>query len=129
MSSRLEVDFAGVKFKNPVILASGTCGFGKEFNEYFDIQKLGGISSKGLTLNSRAGNDGIRIWETQAGIINSVGLENPGVRAFVEKENPRMNSLDLVNIVNLGGHSMDDYIEAIEILNEHKLDILELNIS
>lgn len=129
MSSRLEVDFAGVKFKNPVILASGTCGFGKEFNEYFDIQKLGGISSKGLTLNSRAGNDGIRIWETQGGIINSVGLENPGVRAFVEKENPRMNSLDLVNIVNLGGHSMDDYIEAIEILNEHKLDILELNIS
>ncbi len=129
MSSRLEVDFAGVKFKNPVILASGTCGFGKEFNEYFDIQKLGGISSKGLTLNYRAGNDGIRIWETQAGIINSVGLENPGVRAFVEKENPRMNSLDLVNIVNLGGHSMDDYIEAIEILNEHKLDILELNIS
>lgn len=129
MSSRLEVDFAGVKFKNPVILASGTCGFGKEFNEYFDIQKLGGISSKGLTLNYRAGNDGIRIWETQAGIINSVGLENPGVRAFVEKENPRMNSLDLVNIVNLGGHSMDDYIQAIEILNEHKLDILELNIS
>ena len=129
MSSRLEVDFAGVKFKNPIILASGTCGFGKEFNEYFDIQKLGGISSKGLTLNYRAGNDGIRIWETQAGIINSVGLENPGVRAFVGKENPRMNSLDLVNIVNLGGHSMDDYIEAIEILNEHKLDILELNIS
>ena len=129
MSSRLEVDFAGVKFKNPIILASGTCGFGKEFNEYFDIQKLGGISSKRLTLNYRAGNDGIRIWETQAGIINSVGLENPGVRAFVEKENPRMNSLDLVNIVNLGGHSMDDYIEAIEILNEHKLDILELNIS
>lgn len=129
MSSRLEVDFAGVKFKNPVVLASGTCGFGKEFNEYFDIQKLGGISSKGLTLNYRAGNDGIRIWETQGGIINSVGLENPGVRAFVEKENPRMNSLDLVNIVNLGGHSMDDYIEAIEILNEHKLDILELNIS
>lgn len=129
MSSRLEVDFAGVKFKNPVILASGTCGFGKEFNEYFDIQKLGGISSKGLTLNYRAGNDGIRIWETQAGIINSVGLENPGVRAFVERENPRMNSLDLVNIVNLGGHSMDDYIQAIEILNEHKLDILELNIS
>ena len=129
MSSRLEVDFAGVKFKNPIILASGTCGFGKEFNEYFDIQKLEGISSKGLTLNYRAGNDGIRIWETQAGIINSVGLENPGVRAFVEKENPRMNSLDLVNIVNLGGHSMDDYIEAIEILNEHKLDILELNIS
>lgn len=129
MSRRLEVEFANVKFKNPLVLASGTCGFGKEFNEYFDIQKLGGISSKGLTLNYRAGNDGIRIWETEAGIMNSVGLENPGLRAFLENENERMNKLDLVNIVNLGGHSLEDYIEAVEILNEHKIDILELNIS
>lgn len=129
MSRRLEVEFANVKFKNPLVLASGTCGFGKEFNEYFDIQKLGGISSKGLTLNYRAGNDGIRIWETESGIMNSVGLENPGLRAFLENENERMNKLDLVNIVNLGGHSLEDYIEAVEILNEHKIDILELNIS
>lgn len=129
MSRRLEVEFANVKFKNPLVLASGTCGFGKEFNEYFDIQKLGGISSKGLTLNYRAGNDGIRIWETESGIMNSVGLENPGLRAFLENENERMNKLDLVNIVNLGGHSLEDYIAAVEILNEHKIDILELNIS
>ena len=129
MSSRLKTDFAGISFKNPIVLASGTCGFGKEINEYFDIQRLGGISSKGLTLNYRAGNDGIRIWETPAGIMNSVGLENPGVRAFLENENPRMNKLDLVNIVNLGGHSVEDYIEAVELINEHDIDILELNIS
>lgn len=129
MSKRLETNFAGVTFKNPVALASGTCGFGKEMNEYFDIQKLGGLCSKGLTLNPRGGNDGIRIWETPSGIINSVGLENPGVKHFIEKDLDRMNKLDLVNIVNLGGHSMDDYLQAIELLNEHELDILELNIS
>lgn len=129
MSKRLETVFAGVTFKNPVALASGTCGFGKEFNEYFDIQKLGGLCSKGLTLHARSGNDGIRVWETPSGIMNSVGLENPGVQHFIECDLDRMNSLDLVNIVNLGGHSMEDYLQAVEILNDYKLDILELNIS
>ena len=129
MSKRLETVFAGVTFKNPVALASGTCGFGKEFNEYFDIQKLGGLCSKGLTLHARGGNDGIRIWETPSGIMNSVGLENPGVQHFIDYDLERMNKLDLVNIVNLGGHSMDDYLEAVKILNDHPLDLLELNIS
>lgn len=129
MSNRLTTDFAGVTFKNPVALASGTCGFGKEMNEYFDIQKLGGLCSKGLTLNPRGGNDGIRIWETPSGIMNSVGLENPGVNYFVENDLERMNRLDLVNIVNLGGHSMDDYLTGVEILNGYNLDLLELNIS
>ncbi len=129
MSKRLETEYAGVPFKNPVVLASGTCGFGKEFNEYFDIQRLGGLCSKGLTLNPRGGNDGIRIWETPSGIMNSVGLENPGVRHFMECDCDRMNRLDLVNIVNLGGHSMEDYLEAVELLNGCELDLLELNIS
>lgn len=129
MSKRLETVFAGVTFKNPVALASGTCGFGKEFNEYFDIQKLGGLCSKGLTLHARGGNDGIRIWETPSGIMNSVGLENPGVQHFIDYDLERMNKLDLVKIVNLGGHSMEDYLEAVKILNDHPLDLLELNIS
>lgn len=129
MSKRLETVFAGVTFKNPVALASGTCGFGKEFNEYFDIQKLGGLCSKGLTLHARGGNDGIRIWETPSGIMNSVGLENPGVQHFIDCDLDRMNKLDLVNIVNLGGHSMEDYLEAVKLLNDHPLDLLELNIS
>ncbi|MDR1649457.1 MAG: dihydroorotate dehydrogenase [Synergistaceae bacterium] len=125
----LKTDFAGVSFKNPVVLASGTCGFGREYNEIFDIQRLGGISSKGLTLNPRTGNEGIRVWETASGVMNSVGLENPGVRGFIEKEFGWLNGLNLVNIVNLGGHSMDDYIEGVELLNGVGLDILELNIS
>lgn len=129
MSKRLETEFAGVMFKNPVALASGTCGFGRELNEYFDIQKLGGLCSKGLTLNPRGGNDGIRIWETPSGIINSVGLENPGVKNFVAHDLERMQALDLVNIVNLGGHSMDDYLQAVDYLNNYQIDLLELNIS
>lgn len=129
MNHSLKTHFAGINFKNPVVLASGTCGFGREYHELFDLQKLGGISSKGLTLNPRSGNDGIRVWETPSGIMNSVGLENPGVKDFIEQELDWINSLDLVNIVNLGGHSIDDYIQGVELLNEVNIDILELNIS
>lgn len=129
VTNRLTTEFAGVTFKNPVVLASGTCGFGREYQEVFDLQKLGGISSKGLTLHPRPGNTGIRIWETEAGIMNSVGLENPGVSYFIEKDLPWINDLDLVNIVNLGGHSMEDYVQGVEMLNRHPLDLLELNIS
>ena len=127
--SRLTTEFAGVTFKNPVVMASGTFGFGREYNELCPIEKLGGISSKGLTLHARGGNEGIRIWETPSGIMNSVGLENPGVEGFIQKDLDWVNSLDLVNLVNVGGHSMEDYIEAVERLNREQLDILELNIS
>ena len=127
--SRSKVNFAGIEFKNPVVLASGTCGFGKELNEYFNIEKLGGICSKGLTLNYRAGNNGMRIFETASGIMNSVGLENPGVKSFIETEISRLNNLNLVNIVNVGGHSMDDYLQAVSLLNDVDIDMLELNIS
>lgn len=127
--SRLTTEFAGVTFKNPVVMASGTFGSGREYNELFPIEKLGGISSKGLTLHARGGNEGVRIWETPSGIMNSVGLENPGVEGFIQKDLDWVNSLDLVNLVNVGGHSMEDYIEAVERLNREQLDILELNIS
>lgn len=129
MSKRLETVFAGVTFKNPVALASGTCGFGKEFNEYFDIQKLGGLCSKGLTFHPCPGNDGIRVWETPSGVMNSVGMENPGIQHFIDCDLERMNALDLVNIVNMGGHSEEEYLEGIALLNDHPLDLLELNIS
>lgn len=127
--NRLTTEFAGVTFKNPVVLASGTCGFGREYNEIFDLQKLGGISSKGLTLHARSGNEGIRIWETPSGTMNSVGLENPGVQGFIDADLDWINSLDLVNIANLGGHSIEDYVEGARLLNACKIDILELNIS
>ena len=127
--TKLNVNYSGVDFKNPVVLASGTCGFGTVLDDIFDIEKLGGLSSKGLTLNKRSGNEGIRIWETSSGIMNSVGLENPGIDGFISEYLSFINSKDLVNIVNLSGHSFDDYFQGIEKLNDHKLDIIELNIS
>jgi dihydroorotate dehydrogenase (NAD+) catalytic subunit len=129
MKTSLEINFAGLPFKNPLVLASGTCGFGGEYREIFDLSRLGGVCSKGLTLNARPGNSGIRIWETSAGIMNSVGLENPGVRDFISRELPLMKSLGVIVIVNLGGHSIDDYLEGAELLNAADFDILELNIS
>lgn len=127
--NRLKINFSGVEFKNPIVLASGTCGFGERLDQFFDIEKLGGLSSKGLTLNPRAGNDGIRIWETPAGIMNSVGLENPGIEGFIKKYLDFINSKDTVNIINLSGHSFEDYILGVEILNKESLDFIELNIS
>lgn len=128
-AARPAVSFAGVAMKNPVVLASGTCGFGRELGGYFDISRLGGIASKGLTLNPRSGNEGIRVWETPSGLMNSIGLENPGVRGFLEEELDWINGHDVANIVNLGGHSIEDYIEGVSLLNDAKLDLLELNIS
>ena len=127
--SRLHTEFAGVAFKNPVVLASGTCGFGRELAECFDIEKLGGLSSKGLIIHPHGGNDGIRIWETPSGIMNSVGLENPGIEAFIEQDLDWINEKEVVNIVNMGGHSKEDYFRGAERLNDVNLDILELNIS
>ncbi|MDR1732659.1 MAG: dihydroorotate dehydrogenase [Synergistaceae bacterium] len=125
----LSVDFAGIKMKNPVVLASGTCGFGRELAERFDVEKLGGLASKGLTLKARDGNSGVRIWETPSGIMNSIGLENPGVKGFIEKELDWFGSLNTARIVNLGGHCLDDYLEGVSLLNDLDFDILELNIS
>jgi dihydroorotate dehydrogenase (NAD+) catalytic subunit len=125
----LETTAAGIRFKNPLIFASGICGFGREYAEIFDLGKLGGICSKGLTLRPRTGNKGVRIWETSSGVMNSVGLENPGVEAFIRDELPFMRSLGTAIIVNLSGHTIDDYLEGTELLNHASFDMLELNIS
>lgn len=127
--SRLNVNYSGIDFKNPIVLASGTCGFGKILDNEFGIEKLGGISSKGITLNARGGNTGIRIWETNSGLMNSVGLQNPGVDGFIEKYLDFIDSKDLVNIVNLSGHSVDDYLQGIDKLNKQNVDVIEVNIS
>ena len=119
--SRLKTEFAGAAFKNPVVLASGTCGFGRELAESFDIEKLGGLSSKGMMIHPHGGNDGIRIWETPSGIMNSVGLENPGIESFIEKDLDWINEKNVVNIVNLGGHSKEDYYRGVERLTEYLL--------
>lgn len=125
----LKVNICGIEFNNPVIAASGTFGFGKEFAEYIDINKLGGISSKGLTLHKNLGNKGIRIYETAAGIMNSIGLQNPGIEYFIEKELPFLETKDAVTIANLGGHSVDEYVKGAILLDKTSVPIIELNIS
>ncbi|HDI3057458.1 TPA: dihydroorotate dehydrogenase [Clostridium botulinum] len=125
----LQVNLCGKIFKNPIIAASGTFGFGEEYGECYDVSKLGGISSKGLTLNPKDGNNGIRIHETSSGIMNSVGLQNPGVDKFIKEELPKMKKMDTVTIANVGGGCIEDYIEVIEKLNKTDVDMIELNIS
>lgn len=124
-----KVEIAGVEFKNPVIAASGTFGFGKEFSEYIDLNKLGGICSKGLTLHRNLGNKGVRIHETASGIMNSIGLQNPGIDYFTKEELPFLEKFDTVAIANLGGHRVEDYVKGAEILNRTSVPMIELNIS
>ena len=119
----------GVTMKNPVIAASGTFGFGREYNQFFDISRLGGISTKGLTLEERFGNEGERVYETPSGLINSIGLQNPGVDAFIREDLPFLRQKDTVVIANLGGSTIESYLEGVEKLNEIDVDIIELNIS
>lgn len=127
--NKLENNFLGISMKNPLIAASGTFGFGSEYNQFYDVSKLGGICSKGLTLDPKQGNSGTRIWETASGMINSIGLQNPGVQHFIENEFEQMKSYGSAVIVNLGGGCEDEYILAAEMLNQLEIDILELNIS
>ncbi|MEG0181551.1 MAG: dihydroorotate dehydrogenase [Peptostreptococcaceae bacterium] len=127
--ANLNVKFGDIEFKNPLIMASGTFGFGKEYAEIYNIEQLGGISSKGLTIEKRDGNKGMRVCETPSGMMNSVGLENPGVVGFIENELPFFKDLDTVRIANLGGGTLDDYIRGVELLNDQPIDMIELNIS
>ena len=129
MSDILETTLCGIQLKNPVIAASGTFGFGEEYAGLFDVGILGGISSKGLTLNGSYGNKGIRVWETPSGMLNSIGLQNPGVDSFVAHESKIMRSFGCCAIANLGGHSEEDYIDGARRLNDADIDMLELNIS
>jgi dihydroorotate dehydrogenase (NAD+) catalytic subunit len=135
----LSANIGDVKFKNPIVMASGTFGFGREYGKLYDVSRLGGISGKGLTLNPKAGNPGIRVYETASGMLNSVGLENPGVAAFLEKECSYWETLDTARIVNLGGNTLDDYVRGAELIQEdaeireragkQAVDMIELNIS
>lgn len=124
-----KVSICGINLKNPMIAASGTFGFAREFEDYFSIEKLGGISTKGLTLEKRDGNKGIRIHETPAGLMNSIGLQNPGIKGFIEEELPFLEEKDTVVLANLGGSTLDDYLQGIELLNSTSVDMIELNIS
>lgn len=125
----LSVSIAGVLFKNPVIAASGTFGYGSEYAPLIDVSSLGGICSKGLTLEPRAGNGGVRLWETSGGLINSIGLENPGVPHFIENELPMMMKIGSTVIANLSGSTLESYVEGAKLLDKTNVPMIELNIS
>lgn len=124
-----KVTFAGVEFKNPVVTGSGTFGFGKEYSEYVDLNQLGGITLKGLTLKMRKGNKPPRIAETPAGILNSVGLQNPGVNYFVTRELPGLKQFNTRLVANIAGNTIEEYCEMAEILSDSDVDMIEMNIS
>ena len=125
----LSVNIGGVRLENPVIGSSGTFGFGVEYKTLFDVNRLGGISSKGLTLEPRQGNDGVRLHETPSGLMNSIGLQNPGIPHFIEHELPEMMTLKPVAIANLSGSSLETYVEGAKLLDKTDVPIIELNIS
>ena len=125
----LSVDLAGVRLKNPVVVASGTFGFGKEYGAFYDLSELGGICCKGLTPARREGNPPPRIAETPMGILNSVGLQNPGVDAFIAQELPELKRHDLAIIANISGNTPEDYGVMCEKLSAAGVDMIEVNIS
>ncbi len=124
----LKVRIKEIEFKNPVITASGTFGYGTEFQEFIDLERLGGITLKGISLKPMEGNPPPRIWETPCGILNSVGLENVGIERFLKEKLPPLRRLNTRIIANILGNSIDEYIELAKIL-DGEVDAIELNVS
>ena len=127
--NRINVNFCGVEFKNPVIPASGTFGYGREYEQFYPLSKLGGISVKGTTLHRREGNPGPRVAETPSGMLNSVGLQNGGVDKFINYELPNLVTKDTRIIANIAGSTIEECAELAEKLNGTAVDMIELNIS
>lgn len=125
----LSVKVCGVDFKNPIIPASGVFGYGREYEELFPLSKLGGIATKGTTLNKRTGNLAPRIAETPSGMLNSVGLQNPGIDHFIECDLPYLMSKDTVILANFAGSTVEECVAVAEKLDKTDVHMLELNIS
>ena len=124
-----KINFAGIEMKNPVTVASGTFGYGREFSNFFDLSKLGGIITKGTSLKPKSGNKPPRVCETASGMLNSIGLQNPGVEYFAENDLPFLRQYDTAIIVNACGSTIDEYVELCKILNTLDIDGVELNLS
>lgn len=128
--ANMEIDYCGIKFRNPIVTASGTFGFGYEYNEYAPLEEYGGFAAKGLTRQPRGGNPAPRIIETPSGILNSVGLQNPGVEVFAEYIMPDLaEKFDTHVIANMSGNTIEEYAEMAEILSNTDTAIIEMNIS
>ena len=125
----LSTEIAGIKMKNPVMTASGTFGFGLEFNDFLDLNQVGAVVVKGTTLQPRSGNAGVRIAETPSGMLNSIGLENPGCDAFINKILPKLKKYDVPVIVNMSGSTVEEYGVLANKLTVDGVSGLELNIS
>ena len=125
----LSVDFAGVTMKNPVTTASGTFGSGAEYGEYVDLSRLGAVTTKGVANGPWPGNPTPRVCETYGGMLNAIGLQNPGIDVFVERDIPYLKQYDTRIIVNVCGHTTEEYLEVVERLADQDVDLLEINIS
>lgn len=123
------INLAGIKMKNPVTVASGTFGYGREFSDFFDLSKLGGIITKGTSLKPKSGNKPPRVCETASGMLNSIGLQNPGVEYFAQNDLPFLRKFDTAIIVNACGSTVEEYVELCKILNTLDIDGVELNLS
>mgnify|MGYP004461303077 CR=1 FL=1 len=126
---RLHVNLAGIAMNTPVMTASGTFGFGEEFADFVDLDRLGGVMVKGTTLKPRRGNDGVRITETPMGMMNCIGLENPGVEVLLTKTLPRLKQYGMNVIVNISGGTVDEYGELAAMLDVPEVAAIELNVS
>mgnify|MGYP005899019123 CR=1 FL=1 len=125
----LRVNFCGVELKNPITTASGTFGFGHEYGEFFDLSMLGGIGVKGLTPTERLGNPAPRIAETPQGILNCVGLQNPGIDRFIKEQIPFLRQYDTKIIANVSGNTVEEYEGMVEKISDADVDLIEMNIS
>ena len=125
----LSVDFAGVTMKNPVTTASGTFGSGAEYGEYVDLSRLGAVTTKGVANVPWPGNPTPRVCETYGGMLNAIGLQNPGIDVCVERDIPYLKQYDTRIIVNVCGHTTEEYLEGVERLADQDVDLLEINIS
>ncbi len=129
MSDRLAVNFAGLTFDNPVTTASGTFGSGLEYSEFVDLHRLGAVTTKGVANVPWAGNPTPRIAETHSGMLNAIGLQNPGIDVLIDRDLPYLRERNARIIVNVCGRSQEDYVEVVERLAEEDIDMLEINIS
>jgi dihydroorotate dehydrogenase (NAD+) catalytic subunit len=130
MKPDLSIDFAGIRLKNPVLTASGTFGYGEEYADFVDLNKLGGVIVKGVSLKPIKGNRLPRIWETPSGMLNAIGLENPGVDVFLDRKLPYLRQFDTAVIVNVFGYSLEEYVAVVERLDGVSgVSGLEVNIS
>ena len=128
-SVRMEVNLGGLRMKNPVTTASGTFAAGVEYSDFVDVSALGAVTTKGVSLNGWEGNASPRIAEVPSGMLNSIGLQNPGVKHLKETELPWLRRVGATTIVNVSGHSFDEYVQVIEALEEAPVDAYEVNIS